>query len=825
MESSENHDQKQEIESLMLQVKQLEDENQNLYSEIIKLGSKKSKQSLEYYVRLRKDLMSEKSKLVEKLSALESEKALENQKISEKMFYLKKKLEELNTENKQLKSQIALNQKEQEKKSQIISKRKVELKNDINEAQIKELENEVKVLMDKLNEKEIKSQTQQSKIQEIENKLKDLNEIMEAKISDIELQYNNVYSASKQNEQNFNKLYEEKTNNLKDNIQSNKYQLEKKLVQSKNLIDNIQKEKDILNNLFLSDVQIKETEINNLKNNLNNINSIYSSFEKLCGENNDKIRNNIKQMKEIYMNREAQMLDISKLYINSMNNYSEAIKESMNNKNLIDSDLIENQVLINKLREKKKKLENEINELSNEKQGIIGDTQDEIKNKISKINDNIDGLIQKQTDFTTKIKKVNDFNLFLNKNNNIITSLNNSIEKNKKNKELLQNKMNTLNITDENIETLRNKLKKLEQDNLTKDENIKKYEKMFQDAIQNVGAQDEIRTDVLKHLGKQISNYKDQIDKLLESKDNMESHYQSEIKFLKDTTEFLTKENEELKKSTQELENESTNNEKLVELCNKENNTFKENLKCILDIGNKIPEFEKSSEEIKNIRNNLLSDELLKTKENIKLKNKEIKELKGSIYESTNRSSIKSVKSQMSTTNKNKIKNSGNELNQIIKNIKLKVSIYNSLVNKKKKEVNGLESNIKLIKDYNTFAKKSGENQELLCEENKIMTEEIINEFNELNQFEQELKGEIDFLNQKLISNKDNQENNIAIIQNNSNMQLNSIKERESYIVKQSEQITDGLKKIANQKKEAVDILEKENQQLKNRNYIINTKL
>ena len=508
-----------------------------------------------------------------------------------------------------------------------------------------------------------------------------------------------------------------------------------------------------------------------------------------------------------------------------MNNYTEAIKESTNNKNLIDSDLIENQVLINKLQEKKKKLENEIKDLSNEKQEIIGDTSDEIKNKISKINDNINNLVQRQNDFTTKIKKVNDFNLFLNKNNNIITSLNNSIEKNKKNKELLQNKMNKLNITDENIETLRNKLKKLEQDNLAKDESIKKYEKMFQDAIQNVSAQDEIRTDVLKHLGKQISNYKDQIDKLLESKDNMETHYQSEIKFLKDTTEFLTKENEELKKSTQELENESTNNENIVELCNKENSTFKENLKCILDIGNKIPEFDKSSEEIKTLRNNLLSDELLKTKENIKLKNKEIKELKGTIYESTNRSSIKSVKSQMSITNKNRIKNNGNDLNQIIKNIKLKVSIYNSLVNKKKKEVNGLELNIKLIKDYNTFAKKSGENQELLCEENKIMTDEIINEFNELNQFESELKGEIDFLNQKLISNKDNQENNLSIIQNNSNMQLNTIKERESYIVKQSEQITDGLKKIANQKKEAVDILKKENQQLKNRNYIINTKL
>ena len=841
MESSENHDPKQEIESLMLQVKQLEDENQNLYSQIIQMGSKKNKQSLEYYVRLRKDLMAEKSKLVTKLSTLESEKALENQKISEKMAFLKKKLDELNNENKQLKSQIEQSKNEHEKKSNIVSKRKVELKNEINQEQIKELENEASTLMNKLNEKESIQQSQKEKIEEIQMRLGNLQEIMGAKISDIQLQYNNVYSASKENEENFNKLYEDKTNNLKDNIQSNKYQLEKKLVQSKNLIDNIQKEKDILNNLYLSDVQIKETEINNLKNSLNNINNIYNSFAKLCGENNEKIKNNIKQMKEIYMDRENQMLEASKLYINSMNNYTGAIKEAGNNKNLIDSDLIENQVLTNKLQEKKKKLENEIrtnklqekkkkleneiSDLSNEKQEVIGDNIDTFKSKIFSINENINNLTQKQNDFGTKIKKVNDFNIFLNKNNNIITSLTNSIEKNKKNKETLQNKMNKLNITDESIENLRNKLKKLEQDNASKDESIKKYEKMFEDVIQNFGEQEGIRTDVLKRLGKQISNYKAQIDKLLESKDNMENFYQNEIKTLKETTEFLTKENEELKKASQELDNESSNNQKMNELCTQEYTTFKETLKSILDIGNKIPDFDKSSEEIKNTRNNLLSDELLKTKENIKLKNKEIKELKGSIYENTNRSSIKSVKSQASTLNKKKIQNSGNELNQLIKNIKLKVTIYNSLVNKKKKEVDGLESHIKLIKDYNTFAKKSGENQELLCEENKIMTDEMINDFNGLNQLEQELKGEVDFLNQKLISNRDNHENNLAIIQNNANSQLNSIKERESYIVKQSEQITDGLKKVANQKKEAVDILKIENQQLKNRNYIINTKL
>ena len=820
MESPEQ-DNKKEIETLMEQVKQLEAENQNLYSSILKFGSKKNKQSLEYYVRLRKDLMLEQSKLVQKLSELELEKAKENEDIEKKMNFLKGKISELNEENKTLKLQIEESNKEHEKKNNIISKRKVELKNEVDKNKIEKLENEVNNLINKLDEKEIMVQGQKEQIDNLQLKIENLNETMGAKISDIQLQYNNLYSASKQNEENFTKLYEDKENNLKDNIQSNKYQLEKKLVQSKNLIDNIQAETSILNNIHLSEMQKKETEINNLKNNLSNINRIYNAFVKLCGDNDEKIKNNIKQMKEIYMEREQQMMDSSKTYVNSMNNYGEAIKEAKNNKNLIDSDLIENQVLIGKLNEKKKKLENEINELSNLKQEIIGENIEGIKSKIKTIEDNIIGLNEKQNEFTTEIKKVNDFNIYLKKNNNIMNSLQQSIEKHKKIKENLQNKMTKINIGDDNLENLKNKLKTLQQENLAKDENIKKYEKMFEDVVKNVDMQEEIRTDVLKRLGRQISNYKAQIDKLLESKDNMESLYLNETKSLKETMEFLKQENEELKKESQTLENESEANQKNNELCNQEYKTFKESLKLILDIGNKIPDFDKSVEEIKNTRTELLKDEMVKTKENIKLKNKEIKELKEYICDKTNRTSIKS---QSNTLNKKK-KVSENELGEIIKNIKLKVKIYNALVDRKQKEVNGLEENIKLIKDYNKFSKKCGENQELLCEENKIMTDEMINDLSGLNEFEQELKGQVEFLNQKIISNKDNHENNVLIINNNTNQQLNNIKERESYIVKQSEQITDGLKKVANQKKNAVDLLKKENQQLKNRNYIINKKL
>ena len=815
-------DNKKEIETLMEQVKQLEAENQNLYSSILKFGSKKNKQSLEYYVRLRKDLMLEQSKLVQKLSELELEKAKENEDIEKKMNFLKGKISELNEENKTLKLQIEESNKEHEKKNNIISKRKVELKNEVDKNKIEKLENEVNNLINKLDEKEIMVQGQKEQIDNLQLKIENLNETMGAKISDIQLQYNNLYSASKQNEENFTKLYEDKENNLKDNIQSNKYQLEKKLVQSKNLIDNIQAETSILNNIHLSEMQKKETEINNLKNNLSNINRIYNAFVKLCGDNDEKIKNNIKQMKEIYMEREQQMMDSSKTYVNSMNNYGEAIKEAKNNKNLIDSDLIENQVLIGKLNEKKKKLENEINELSNLKQEIIGENIEGIKSKIKTIEDNIIGLNEKQNEFTTEIKKVNDFNIYLKKNNNITNSLQQSIEKHKKIKENLQNKMTKINIGDDNLENLKNKLKTLQQENLAKDENIKKYEKMFEDVVKNVDMQEEIRTDVLKRLGRQISNYKAQIDKLLESKDNMESYYLNEIKELKELSDFLTSDNSALKTESEKLPKESSENLVSNELSNQECNLFKETYKSLLDIGNAIPEFDGATSEIKNLRNDLLSDELLKTKENIKLKNKEIRELKESINENPNRSSVKSY--QSNTLNKKK-NPKGNELGQIMKNIKLKVKIYTALVDKKLKEVNGIEEHAKLIKDYNIFSKKSGENQELLCEENKIMTDEMINDFNGFNQFEQELKGEVDLLNQRLESNKDSHENNLNIINNNANLQLNNIKERESYIVKQSEQITDGLKKVANQKQNAVDLLKKENLQLKNRNYIINTKL
>ena len=362
----------------------------------------------------------------------------------------------------------------------------------------------------------------------------------------------------------------------------------------------------------------------------------------------------------------------------------------------------------------------------------------------------------------------------------------------------------------------------------SKDESISKYEKMFENIIESIGMQDEVRTDVLKRLNEQISNYKSQIDKLLESKDNMQAYYIDKVKKLRQNIELLTTENNELKANNQNILKEKNLQKNTNDSCNQEYAQFKDAFYSMSDIENMISEFNKSSEEVKNMRDKLLSDELLKTKEDIKLKNKELKVLKESVTEnpSINRLSLNKnnvsnnfVKKKTNTSNKN------SQITEMLKNIKIKVKIYNSLVNKKMKEVEGLKKHNNLVKDYNIFSKKNGENQELLCEENKIMTEELINDFSGLNQFEEELKNEIQFLEEKLKTNEESHSNNLQILNNHVNRQLNAIKDRENYIVKQSEQITDGLKKVAHQKQNAVDVLKIENQQLKDRNYIINTKL
>ena len=81
-----------------------------------------------------------------------------------------------------------------------------------------------------------------------------------------------------------------------------------------------------------------------------------------------------------------------------------------------------------------------------------------------------------------------------------------------------------LSVGEKELNDLKEKLQKLEQEKIAKEESIAKYNKIFDDVIKSINNQDEVRRDLLKLLNGQITSYKSQIDKLLESKDNMQTY-------------------------------------------------------------------------------------------------------------------------------------------------------------------------------------------------------------------------------------------------------------------------------------------------------------
>jgi prefoldin subunit 5 len=67
--------------------------------------------------------------------------------------------------------------------------------------------------------------------------------------------------------------------------------------------------------------------------------------------------------------------------------------------------------------------------------------------------------------------------------------------------------------------------------------------------------------------------------------------------------------------------------------------------------------------------------------------------------------------------------------------------------------------------------------------------------------------------------------NEIQEIKVNCDEQLKIIKDREDYITKQTDIISNNLKSLANQNEKAVEALRQENQQLKSKNYTLSKRL
>ena len=88
-----------------------------------------------------------------------------------------------------------------------------------------------------------------------------------------------------------------------------------------------------------------------------------------------------------------------------------------------------------------------------------------------------------------------------------------------------------------------------------------------------------------------------------------------------------------------------------------------------------------------------------------------------------------------------------------------------------------------------------------------------------------ELRSKIKELEEQIKNEDDKYLNEVNEIKMNCDEQLKIIKDREDYITKQTDIVSNNLKSLANQNQKAVEALRQENQQLKTKNYNLSKRL
>ena len=116
---------------------------------------------------------------------------------------------------------------------------------------------------------------------------------------------------------------------------------------------------------------------------------------------------------------------------------------------------------------------------------------------------------------------------------------------------------------------------------------------MFKEDSSEMGEQDEVRDDVIKRLKEQIEGLKNQIEKLNETRENMDNYYTNQISELKGQLIGLIKENNNLRDTNQLIENDFiSKNQRSVDSWQKVFKDMKSHFGTVNDIQNLITSFE-----------------------------------------------------------------------------------------------------------------------------------------------------------------------------------------------------------------------------------------
>jgi chromosome segregation ATPase len=798
------------IESLVARIKKLEEENHQLKEDIEKISSHE-KGALDYYTNIRKEIFFKIEELNKKIKEFDKNKVIESKKTKKELDYINGQIKEASSLNQSLKEQLeSIQNNIEENDNQLKKEENVELKNLPNNDKIEELDYHINSLTSEITKNDYLIKDQKEAIKGLQEMLDSQTKTLNEKLSHIKNKYHNLLGSSKITEDYFDRDFNEKTEEFKKDMENNIYQLTKKLLYSNSDLQKENVEKENLRQKCENDIEAKNNQISELKNKIKNTQTNYELLYRLCIDQLSKYNENYSKFKSNFFEREKDFINVSNYYKDMMSQYNKPLLDKENENNKLENEYHENASKVIDLQNETDSLHLELDNLKQKQLNQSSDIRKQISNNVATNDNKLSDLIKKQKDLTQKIKK---FKTFFNE----VTQKNQTIEKlSKENKALVNENKNLENKLakfynskggDDDIDTIKLKIKRLEQDSLYKDEAIKNYEEMFKEDISEMEEQDEVRDDVIKRLKNQVEGLKNQIDKLLQTKTNMDNYYNNEISELKLKMITLINENKELRKKNQSAQNDlATKKQKVVDSWTKLFKEFKKCFNSINDVQNLITKFSSTNNFLIKAKEFKDEKELKKLREEANNKEKQIKEL-----------------NEIKNKEENKFRKSIQDMTNIIQE---KLAVFNELNNKKNSIVSEIEEQTSEMIKINENKANYGNSEISGIEENKKKLIDLIDVMKGEKLVEIEnLKNQIKALEEQIKNDDEKYFNEMQEIKLNCDEQLKIIKDREDYITKQTDIVCNNLKSLANQNEKAVEALRQENQQLKNKNYTLSKKL
>ena len=800
------------VESLINRSKNLQEENAQLKSDIEKISASSKGSALEYFTSIRKEIFNNIEELNTQIKEFDKKKIAESKKTKRDMEYINGQLNEATELNQNLKEQLEALQNEIEYHDNMIKKEEnVELKNLPNNERLEELDYQINSLNAEITKNDyiIKDQTELiNELQEtLETQTKELNEQYE----DIKNKYHNLLGSSEITEDQLDKDFNEKTKEFKKNMENNIYILTKKLLNSNNDLSQKNLDKENFKQQCENQIEQKNIEINDLKNKIRTVQSNYELLYKLNIDELNKFGNNYAKFKQSFFNREKDYINVSNYYKNMMEQYNKPLLDEENPNNKLEKEYHEKASTVINLQQENDKLALDAENLKQKKYKESNQIRNEIANNVNNTDKKISELIKKEKELSTKIKKFSGLY-------NELTQRNTNIEKlSKENKHILNenklmenkifNHFNSMGGEDD-VQALILKIKKLEEEGLYKDEVLTNYEEMFKEDLSDVEEdQEEVRDDVIRRLKNQVEGLKGQIDKLNQTKSNMDNYYTNQITDLKIKMRSIIDENNNLRDTNQIFENNLiSQNQKSVDSWQKVFKDMKKQFNSQNDIQSLISAFNNTSNGLLKIKEFAEEKELKKLREEANEKEKQINDLK-----------------EIKNEGENKYRKNIQEMTQTIQE---KLKIFNDLNNKKQTILNEFEKNLDEFSKINENKLNYSNNELENIDQNKNKLIELSQNMKGEKMKEiQGLKGQIKDLETQIKEQNEKYFDEIKDIKTNCDEQLKIIKDREDYITKQTDIVSNNLKSVANQNEKAVEALRQENQQLKNKNFTLSKKL